>query len=157
MSDARTLIIGVGNPDCGDDGAGLVAAAILRRRLKDRGDVEVIEHLGESTSLVDAMTGWDEVCIIDAARSGAEPGSYRVFEAGKDALPSDLADVSSHGFGVPQAIELARAIGTLPVRCRVYAIEGAMFDFGAPLSNAVQEAAETVSRYITQSLEAVHA
>jgi hydrogenase maturation protease len=154
MTEPRTLIIGVGNADRGDDGAGLATAARLRERLQDGDGIRVIEHGGEATGLVDAMTGWDEVLIVDAASSGAEPGSYHVFEAGQNALPSNLADMSSHGFGVPQAIELARALGSLPARCRVYAIEGSVFDTGAPLSDDVRDAIEAVIKDIQQSWEA---
>lgn len=157
MTETRTLIIGVGNADRGDDGAGLATVKLLRERLNPDHGTRVIEHWGESTSLVDAMDRWDRVLIIDAARSSDAPGSHRVFEVGQTALPSDLADMSSHGFGVPQAIELARALGTLPVRCRVYAIEGVTFEAGAPLSDVVQEAVVAVALEIMQSLEAMHA
>lgn len=153
MTDERTLIIGVGNADRGDDGAGLVVASLLQKRLQHRDDIRVVQHWGESTGLVDAMAGWDMVRIIDAACSDAEPGSYRIFEAGQNALPSDLVDMSSHGFGVPQAIELARALATLPKQCRIYAIEGMIFDAGAPLSDDVQEAVEAVVLDIMRSLE----
>ena len=157
MTEPRSLIIGVGNPDRGDDGAGLEAAALLRKRLEDRDDIQVIAHWGESTGLVDAMTGWDDVIIIDAASSRRAQGSLHVFEVTASPLPSDLADMSSHGFGIPQAIELARALDTLPKRCRVYAIEGAAFDAGTPLSETVQATIETVAEEIMQSLEAAHA
>jgi hydrogenase maturation protease len=119
--------------------------------------IHVIEHWGEATGLVEAMEGWDQVLIIDASMSGATPGGYRIFEAGETALPSDLSETSSHGFGVPQAIELARALGTLPARCRVYAIEGETFETGAPLSDAVGAAVDNVIDEIARSLEAVHA
>ena len=151
------LIIGVGNPDRGDDGAGLAAAGLMRERLDHRDDIHVLQHWGESTGLVDAMTGWDDVIIIDAARSDREPGSWHVFDVTASPLPSDLADLSSHGFGIPQAIELARALDTLPKRCRIYAIEGTTFDSGAPLSDVVRVAVEAVAREIMQSLEAAHA
>ncbi|MGI9436476.1 MAG: hydrogenase maturation protease [Geminicoccaceae bacterium] len=157
MTEKRTLIIGVGNPDRGDDGAALAVASRLRERLDLGHDVRVIQHWGESTGLVDAMTGWDEVLIIDAACSGSAPGSYRTFEVRETGLPSDLADMSSHGFGVPQAIELSRALGTLPARCRIYAIEGETLEAGAPLSDAVRKAVETVAQEIMQSLEAMNA
>ncbi len=151
------MIIGVGNPDRGDDGAGLEAAALLRERFTHRDDIRVIQHWGESTGLVDVMTGWDDVIIVDAASSGRASGSWHVFEVTASPLPSDLADMSSHGFGIPQAIELARALDTLPKRCRVYAIEGATFEAGTPLSKPVRSAVETVAEEIIQSLEVAHA
>ncbi len=157
MTKARTLIIGVGNADCGDDGAGLVVAELLQRRLKHRDDIDVMQQWGESTGLVDAMMDRDMVLIVDAACSGVAPGRYRTFDVGATALPSDLADTSSHGFGVPQAIEIARALGTLPGRCRVYAIEGAIFETGTPLSEPVQASVKLVAEEILQLLETTHA
>jgi hydrogenase maturation protease len=157
VATTRTLIIGVGNADRGDDGAGLAAASLLRERLDRERGIRVIEHWGEATGLIAAMEGWDQVLMIDASMSGARPGSYRIFEAGETALPSDLAEMSSHGFGVAQAIELARALGTLPAHCRVYAIEGEAFDTGAPLSDAVGIAVDNVIDEIVRSLEPVHA
>ena len=157
MDEERVLIIGIGNADRGDDGAGLMAAKRLRQHLDGRDDVRVVEHWGEATGLVEAMTGWDRVLMIDAASSCRASGSWRVFDVTASPLPSDLADMSSHGFGIPQAIELARALGTLPKRCTVYAIEGITFDAGLPVSDVVQEAVEAVTREIMRSLEAVNA
>ena len=157
MAEARTLIIGVGNVDRGDDGAGLAVASRLRKRLDHERGIRVVEHWGEATGLVEAMEGWNQVLIVDASMSGATTGGYRIFEAGETALPSVLTEMSSHGFGVPQAIELARALGTLPARCRVYAIEGEAFETGAPLSDAVVAAVDSVVDEIMRSLEAAHA
>ena len=153
MVETRTLIIGVGNADRCDDGAGLVVASRLRSRLNLGHAIRVIEHWGEASGLVDVMEGWDQVLIIDASVSGAAPGSYRVFEAGKEALPAQLAETSSHGFGVAQAIELARVLGTLPTRCRVYAIEGQCFETGAPMSEAINAAIDKVAEDIMRWLE----
>ena len=148
MADKRLLIIGVGNPDRGDDGAGQAVVAALRARLggrADNGGPTLIEHNGESTSLIETMQDFEQVVIIDAADFGASPGSHRRFDAREAALPSELEEISSHGFGVPQAIELARALGTLPKYCSVYAIQAASFEAGASLSPAVAAATETVA------------
>lgn len=148
MAAKRVLIIGVGNPDRGDDDAGRAVVASLRQRLGNRAgalSIALIEHWGEATSLVDAMQGFGRIVIVDAATSGAEPGSYRRFEAGDAALPSDLTEMSSHGFGVPQAIELARSLGTLPNHCRVYAIEAETFEAGMALSPGVATAVNAVT------------
>lgn len=155
MADERLLIIGVGNPDRGDDGAGHAVIAALRKRLDDRADADgiaLIEHWGEATALVVTMDGAASVVIADAAMSGAEPGSYHCFEAADSALPSELTNMSSHGFGVAQAIELARALGTLPNHCRVYAIEAETFEAGGALSPGVAKAAKAVTDDIMSDL-----
>ena len=50
--------------------------------------------------------------------------------------------------GVADAIELARALGELPVRCVVYAVEGQSFETGAPLSARVEAAVFEVERRV---------
>ncbi|MGH1478629.1 MAG: hydrogenase maturation protease [Geminicoccales bacterium] len=151
MADQRLLIIGVGNPDRGDDGAGRAVIRALRARIGARADNDtptLIEQSGESTLLIEAMQGFSNVVIIDAADFGAMPGSHRRFDVGEAALPSNLTGMSSHGFGVPQAIELARALGTLPERCTVYAIQAVSFEAGEPLSPAVATATDIVATEI---------
>ena len=83
--------------------------------------------------------------LIDAAQSGATPGTiHRIDCAIADAIvPRDT--VSSHGFGVAEAIGLARALGTLPAHCIVYAIEAADFTAGARPTAAVMAAANVVA------------
>ena len=154
MEHGDLLIVGVGNPDRGDDGAGPAVIRHLKTRLQREGAAEgvgLVENWGEATALVAALEGWRTAVLVDAAQSGAEPGTYRCFEASEGALPSGLAEVSSHGFGVAQAVELARALGTLPGRCVVYAIEGESFEAGAALSPAVARAAETVGGEIVET------
>ena len=158
MAEERCLIIGAGNPDRGDDGVGRAVIAALRKRLGDRaaeGNPTLIEHGGEATSLVDVMQDFERVVIVDAADFDSKPGSYRRFEAGDAALPSELTELSSHGFGVPQAIELARVLGALPRRCSVYAIQAATFEAGASLSPGVADAVETVAEDIMTKILAV--
>ena len=155
MDEPHILIIGIGNPDRGDDAAGHAAATRLRERLgQDRPDtVEVIEHWGEATVLVEAMVGRDKVILIDAAHSSNAIGGYRIFEVGDAPLPAKLTETSSHGLGLAQAIELARALGSLPHRCRVYAIEGEVFETGKALSQPVQAAVDDVVDDILKSLD----
>ncbi len=53
--------------------------------------------------------------------------------------------MSSHGLGLAEAVELARALGQLPRSCVVYAIEGESFAVGAPLSPPVATAVADVA------------
>lgn len=97
------------------------------------------------------LRGADSIWLIDAAQSGAPPGTIHRIDCATDvSLPRSPA--SSHGFGVAEAIGLARVLGTLPRRCIVYAIEAADFTPGAPLSPAVARAAQEVAQRIHQEL-----
>ena len=130
---------------------------LLRKRLGHDDSIRLIEHWGEAIGLVEVMAGWDRVLIIDAAMSGNASPPWRAFDAAASPLPSDLTETSSHGFGVAQAIELARALDSLPRLCRVYAIEGLSFETGATLSRGVQKTVDDVVEDITGSLETGHA
>lgn len=140
------IVIGVGNPSRGDDGVGRVVARLLR----DTG-VPVIELEGEAGAVIEAMQGAERVWLIDAACSGAPVGTiHRIDCADGVAVPA--GPVSSHGFGVAEAIGLARALGTLPAQCVVYAIEGARFGIGAAVSPEVVEAGEVVAGCVSREI-----
>jgi hydrogenase maturation protease len=132
------MVIGVGNAWRGDDGAGLAVARRLRE-LAPPG-VEVREVEGDASTLMDAWAGADRVVVVDAAASGAPPGTVRRFDAVAEPLPARSVRSSTHAFGVPDAIELSRALGRLPARLDVYAIEGVSFTAGDRLSPTVARA-----------------
>lgn len=142
-------VIGIGNPDRGDDGAGRAVAAYLRERVSD--SATVLEHNGEVSDLLERLEAAEAVYLVDAAASGATPGTIHRLDAHDGPLPGSLFALSTHGFGPGEAVELARAMGSLPRICVIYAIEGANFEAGAPLSDAVAAAScEVVERLLAE-------
>jgi hydrogenase maturation protease len=149
MSDSvpgNTVVIGIGNPDRRDDGAGLEVARRLRERLPD--SVRVLERSGEATALIEAWEGPDRVVIIDAMASGAEPGLVQRFDVRARPLPTQVLRCSTHDLGLSEAIELSRRLGTLPSSVVVYGIEGADFGHGRGLSPSVARAVKILAREI---------
>jgi hydrogenase maturation protease len=138
------LIIGIGNEYRGDDAVGLIAARLLKERLAD--SAIVIEQSGDGAALMEAWRGAEAVVIIDAATSGATPGTVHRFDASAQPLPNDDFRCSTHAFGVAEAIELARALARLPRSLIVYGIEGKNFAAGVGLSPEVEEAVSEVAR-----------
>ena len=130
-----TLVIGVGNPWRRDDAAGLLVASLAGG----------VRHEGEATELVDRLTGEDDVVIVDAAASGAAPGTVTRFDASAAPLPEHTLRSSTHAFGVADAIELARSLGRLPARIEVYGIEGADFSVGDGVTPEVDRAARALA------------
>jgi hydrogenase maturation protease len=148
----RRIVLGIGNPDRGDDGAGRKVARLLRRMAPD--GVEVAEHDGEATALLTHLDGATAAYLIDACVSGAPAGTVHRFDVSKAALPQSLSRLSTHGFGLAEAVELARALGQLPRRCIVYAIEGESFAPGAPLSPSASAAVAEVIRRLGSEIAA---
>jgi len=116
--------------------------------------VELVEEEGEAMALMERMEGFDTVHMIDACRSGAAPGKILRLEVSAAPLPELRFQVSTHGMGLVEAIELARALGRLPRRCILHAIEGQCFDFGAPVSPAVAAAIGELAQRLAAELAA---
>jgi hydrogenase maturation protease len=151
LSGPHTLVIGIGNPYCGDDAVGIVVA----RRIKARNPagVRVVEENGEGAALLDAWQDAPKVIILDAARSGAAPGTVHRFNAHAGRLPSRFFYYSTHAFGVAEAVELARALGGLPPRLIIYGIEGKDFTAGEGLSPEVARAAQEVAQRVREQMQ----
>ncbi|MCB1496280.1 MAG: hydrogenase maturation protease [Bauldia sp.] len=152
MSDASVMIVGIGNPDRGDDAVGRLVARRLRAMVGP--GVAVVEHDGEAASLLDRLAGARTAFLIDACVSGAPPGTARRIDLGTDAgiLPDLQFGLSTHGFGLAEAIALGRALGSLPPRAIVYAIEAGSFETGGGLTRAVADAVGTVAKQVAEEV-----
>jgi len=143
------LIIGIGNEYRGDDAVGLIVARLLKERLAD--SVQVLEQGGDGVALMEAWGKARTVILIDAMVSGAAPGTIRRFDATARPTPRGYFPGSTHDFGVAQAIEMARVLGSLPQRLLIFGIEGKNFDAGSGLSAEIERAKdETVRLLLTE-------
>lgn len=146
MSDTP-LVIGVGNALRCDDGVGPAVA----ERLAAAG-WRTLTLSGEGAGLIEAWSDEPWVIVVDAARSGAPAGTVRRFEAVTEILAGGLFHYSSHQFGLAEAVETARALGRLPERLTIFAVEGAEFAQGTTISPPVVEAAERVLHEIVAAM-----
>jgi hydrogenase maturation protease len=148
---ARPIVLGIGNVERGDDGAGRAVARLLRHMLS--GGVEIVEQDGEATALLAKLDGAAAAYLIDACMSNAPAGTVHRIDANFGPLPQASSDLSTHGFGLAAAIELGRALGQLPPRTIVYAIEAESFVAGAPLCEPVATATAIVADRIRSEIE----
>ena len=133
----QAIVIGIGNPDRGDDAVGVQVA---RRVADERPDICVLEF-DDPSEAIDAWDPEDTVILTDAITSGGVPGDIHVIDAITQKLPTgSWAAGGTHALGVAAVVELARSLGQLPRRLVVVGVEAAQFDHGAPLSEAVAAA-----------------
>ena len=149
-ADRTALVVGIGNPDRGDDGVGAaVATAVASHRLAGVS----VKHLREPVALLDEEPDYDLVIVVDAVLSRAEPGSVSVREVDEHPLPDWAGTGGTHTVGLPAVVELARALGRLPRPLLVVGVEAESLGTGDPLSPAVlagvQRAADVVVRLVT--------
>lgn len=150
------LVVGLGSPDRGDDAVGRAVARSVAAQLPE---VAVVDH-EDPTSLLDLWTGHDPVVVVDAVRSGAEPGTLHWLETGATGAPvSDGAWAhtghgGTHAVGLAEMVELGRALRRLPSRLVVVGIEAESFDHGAPLTARVARAVPEAVARVTHELAA---
>lgn len=119
----------------------------MAERLAARG-LACLEVSGEGAELMDAWQAAAHAVLVDAASSGAAPGTIHRFDALTATVPTGLFHYSSHQFSVAEAIEMARILKRLPAQMTVFGIEGRNFAYGETLSPEVAAAAETVEAEI---------
>jgi hydrogenase maturation protease len=118
----KTLILGLGNPILGDDGAGLKAVALVRQRLLPDPAVEVDQERCGGLRLMERLIDYDRVILLDAICTGAHPPGTLLH-----LRPTDIASqhtASVHDVNLPTALRLAGMLGLkIPNDIRIIAIE----------------------------------
>jgi hydrogenase maturation protease len=133
------LVLGVGNPMRRDDGLAHAVLAEVRARAPG---TDVREVYGDPASLVTAWSGADVVVLVDAVSGVGEPGEVRRFARnadGWDVVPPAVP-LSSHGWSLADALELAEALGRVPSRLVLVGVVAADLATGPGLSAAVAAA-----------------
>ncbi|HET6964112.1 MAG TPA: hydrogenase maturation protease [Acidimicrobiales bacterium] len=143
-SPLKIVVIGLGNPDRGDDAVGPIVAGraagavgLPADSCPPPGPVELLER----------WQGVDLAVVVDAVRAGDPPGTVRVIDAAAEAVLG-MATASTHGLGLACALRLSRAIGRAPGRMVLVGVEGGDFSAGGDLSPAVAEAVPEAVRTV---------
>ncbi|MGD2141217.1 MAG: hydrogenase maturation protease [Burkholderiales bacterium] len=148
---SRHVLIGLGNVDRGDDGAGRLVARMLKGQLP--ANVNIVELDGEVTAVLSRLQEADVAVLVDACNCGAPAGDVLRFDVAAQCLPQHGFAVSTHGVDIANALELARTLGDLPEVCIVYGIEGQQFGPGSALSAPVAEAVREVAQRVLGDFE----
>ena len=132
----RVTVIAIGNEYRRDDGVGRAVLSRLAEVIPPGTRLAYVD--GEPSRLIDA---WDQsrlAILLDAAVcEPAQPGRiHRVTVINTETAGS----TSSHGLGVPEAVELARVLHRLPERLVLLTVEAADTGYGLGLSPPVEAA-----------------
>ncbi|MFP4686804.1 MAG: hydrogenase maturation protease [bacterium] len=144
------MFIGAGNPHAGDDRAGRRVADLLAE--KNLSDIQITQCLGDAAELIELFEKYQTIYCCDAVRQPSRAGKIYRFEAHKKPLPVELFSLTTHDFGLPQAVELARSMNKLPEKLVIYGIAAANFQPGAKLTPEVETAAHEVAERLVAEL-----
>jgi hydrogenase maturation protease len=125
----------------GDDAAG----PVLVRRMWELGIPEDVRCADGGTGGMDVafqMRGAEEVILVDACRSGGEPGTLHAVPGHEVENLPPLSGINLHAFRWDHAIAFGRWLlkEDYPRRVTAYLVEGRQFELGAPLSPEVDDA-----------------
>ena len=146
----RRGVIGLGNPDRGDDSVGILVVRALRGRVPE--DVALLDDTGAPLFVLEQFQNFDVLILVDAVRSGSPPGTIHCFD-GHEIPPGVRArNFSSHGMCVHDALGLGEALGLLPEIVRVVGIEADQFEFGVSPTPEIQAAIEPAAAMVIEQL-----
>ena len=126
VNSMRTRVIGLGNTLLSDDGVGIYAACELRKRLAEAGlaeTVDVVETETAGFALMELLTGWQRVILIDSIQfDNVEPGT--VVHIDPQDLRTSLRLRSVHEIDLPTVLALGRKLGLqMPDQVEIVAIQ----------------------------------
>ncbi len=140
---ARLLIIGCGNLLRGDDAFGPVVV----RKLWEIGLPDGVRCADGGTGGMDVafqMRGAKRVILIDACRSGSEPGTLFKVPGEQLATTPPLTGIHTHAFRWDHALAFGKWLlkADYPSDIAVYLAEATCLELGAPLSAPMESAAD---------------
>lgn len=147
---ARAVVIAVGNEFRRDDGVGPVVLAELEKQQLPA-DIALTLSDGEPTQFFDAWTGVPLAVVVDAVLcEPSAPGKVHRTTLAGESLMATAA--STHGLGIPEAVQLAEALDRAPQQLVVFAVEAADLGFGVGLSDEVARAVPEVVQAVLAEL-----
>lgn len=153
----KVLVLGLGNEILGDDAIGIIVARELSKYLDK--SIDIKETFLSGLELLDIITGYDIVFIIDSIKTNDPPGT--LYELDIKNLPKALP-LSPHYTGVPELIAIATAIGyKMPKRIKILAInvkdpytirEGISYELKEKLPKIIRKIIMIINKEIDDSV-----
>lgn len=109
----KALVLGIGNILMRDDGVGVRSVEAFERLYSTGNEIECLDGGTAGTRLVDILSGFTHLVIVDAIKDGRRPGAIRLLRS-DDILRGETALTTAHGVGVRELLALAAFEGKAP-------------------------------------------
>jgi hydrogenase maturation protease len=137
---SKILVLGLGNDILTDDAVGLLLVRQLRDEYAGDERLDVCETQEMGLALLDFLSGYREVVLVDAIQTGrVPPGTVHELDA---AGLKNLIGGTPHFLGVGETLALGKQLDLpMPARVRIFAVEVAdAHTLGTELTPAVAAA-----------------
>lgn len=135
----RTVVVGLGNVLCGDDGLGVAAAFDLGRRYRVPAAVQILDGGTLGLALMSELFAAPAAILLDAVAADAPPGTL-VRLVGDDVTSAVRARLSVHQVGVADLLDGLRLAGGEPRRLVLLGVVPERVTLGLERSAAVAAA-----------------
>jgi hydrogenase maturation protease len=136
-----TLILGIGNNLLSDEGVGV---HVIRHLVDRHADVPGVTYLDGGTlsfTLAEPIADHDNLIVVDAARLGEEPGTFKCLEGAEMDRYLTGNRASVHEVGLVDLFDISRLSGTFPENRALIGVEPAELGWGdfptAPVAAAI--------------------
>lgn len=149
-----TRVVGIGSP-FGDDQLGWRVADLLQKNpalqiyLANKLDVQLSDRPG--LTLLNEMRNTHTLYVIDAVKTKNKQVG-RIHRMNDQLLSAESGFLSTHGFGLKQAIDLAKALQCLPHKTIIYGIEINEIDYQESISQPIEMVCQDLAQKIAQEL-----
>jgi len=133
----NTLVLGLGNSLCLDDGLGGRVVDMLARQALPPG-VEIQDGGLPGWGMATCLEGWSRVILVDAAYMGLEPGAWRRLRMEEVSLETNQGGFSLHSSGLAEGLALAQALQALPEEVIYYFVEPESTEQDMGLSSTIE-------------------
>jgi hydrogenase maturation protease len=146
-----TLVLGLGNVLCTDDGLGIVALETLQRRFDLPEAVSLVDGGTLGLALLPVLESARQVWILDAVAADAPPGTLVALE-GEAVEPALRERLSPHQIGVADLLDALHWRDTWPERLRVLGLVPGSMELGIGLSPRVAQGIEGLVAAVAREL-----
>jgi hydrogenase maturation protease len=151
----RILVVGLGNPNLGDDGVGWKVAEEVKKQLSPAKPVDVICLSLGGVSLMEHLIGYGCAILVDAFALEEPIGSILILKLSDLPNYSAFHTASGHETPLQTAISLGRSMGAeLPTDIMVVGVATKHVSvFSKELSPLIRQAVPQAARFVMDLLD----
>jgi hydrogenase maturation protease len=144
----KTVIVGVGNILCRDEGVGIhVIEELKKYNLPSH--VEIYDGGTGGLDILEVLEGSDRAIIVDAVRGGMKPGEICCIRLDElDTEDGEAKMVSTHELDFIMAKKIGEKVYDLPNDIILIGVEPESIELGTNLTPVIKDAIPLVIQYI---------
>ena len=131
----RTLIVGIGNLLCRDEGIGVHVVHEMEG-MEVPPHIELLDMGTSTMDLISHLKDVKKLIVIDAMKAGGTPGTIYKCRP-EDLLPKGDEPISLHEIGVLETLSMAKKMG-MEIQTVIIGVEPRVLDWGMELTEEIK-------------------